>query len=133
MARLRGSVGAVRGREQAFADRPHAPAAEMVNIIERALTAAQVDQIFDRSDEISVSQNTLAQFHIDAELLIDFVTTDPPQVVLLGIEEQALQQSSRVGHRWWISRTQAPIDVLERFLLIVRGIFLQRFHHRIVG
>jgi len=105
----------------------------MVNIIERALTAAQVDQIFDRSDEISVSQNTLAQIHIDAELLIDFVTTDPPQVVLLGIEEQALQQSSRVGHRWWISRTQAPIDVLERFLLIVRGIFLQRFHHRIVG
>ena len=44
-----------------FADRADAAAAEMIDVIERAFAAAQVDQIFDRGDEILVGQDALVR------------------------------------------------------------------------
>ena len=35
-----------------FADRPHAARAEMIDVVQRPLTAAQAGQIFHRRDEI---------------------------------------------------------------------------------
>jgi hypothetical protein len=44
----------------------------MIDVIERAFAAAQIDQVFDRGDEILVGQNALAEIDVDAELLIEF-------------------------------------------------------------
>ena len=54
-----------------FANGADAAAAEMIDVIERAFAAAQIDQILDRGDEIFVGQNALAEIDIDAELLIE--------------------------------------------------------------
>src|SRR5438552_1161785 len=53
-----------------LADRSDAAAAKMIDVIQRAFAAAQVDQIFDRSDKIFVSQNSLGQIDIDAQLQV---------------------------------------------------------------
>ena len=76
-----------------FADGADAAAAEMIDVIERAFAAAQVDQIFDRGDEILVGQDALAEIDVDAELLVDLVTTDAAEIVFLRIEEETLQQA----------------------------------------
>ena len=71
-----------------FANGADAAAAEVIDVVERAFTAAQIDQVLDRGDEILVGQNALAEIDIDPELLIDLVTTDATQIVFLRIEEQ---------------------------------------------
>ena len=68
----------------------------MIDIVERAFAAAQTDQILDRGDEILVGQNALAQIDLDPELLVDLVTADAAEIVLLRIEEEPLEQAR--GH-----------------------------------
>src|SRR5205814_2956249 len=62
-------------REQ-FAHRPDAAAAEMIDVIQRAFAAAQIDQVFDRADEILVGNDPPAEIDVDAELLVDLVTAN---------------------------------------------------------
>ena len=54
-----------------FANGADAAAAEMIDVIERAFAAAQIDQILDRGDEILVGQNALAEIDVDSELLVE--------------------------------------------------------------
>src|ERR1700730_3417108 len=49
---------------QKFTDRAHTTAAQVIDIIERAFTATQVDQVFDRGDEIFVGKNALGKIDI---------------------------------------------------------------------
>ena len=105
-----------------FADRADAAAAEMIDVIERAFATAQVDQIFDRGDEILVGQDALAEIDVDAELLVDLVTADAAEIVFLRIEEEPLQQGAGVRHGRRIARAQLAVDVLERLFLVVRRI-----------
>ncbi len=83
-------------------------------------------------DEILVGQNALAEIDVDAELLVELVATDATEIVFLRIEKEPLQQSARIRNRGRIARAQLAIDILERFLLVVRRIFLQRFHDGVV-
>ncbi len=62
----------------------------MVDIIEGAFATAEIDQVFDCGDEIFVGQNPLGKIDINAELLIDLVTTNASEIVFLRIEEQTL-------------------------------------------
>ena len=83
----------------------------MIDVVERAFAAAQIDQVFDRSDEIFVGQNSFGKIDIDPEFLIDFVTADATEIVFLRIEEQSLQQSARVGHGRRIPRAQSAVNI----------------------
>ena len=115
-----------------FADRPHAAAAEMIDIVERAFAAAQIDQVLDRSDEILVGDNALAEIDVDPELLVDLVATNAAEIVFLRIEEETLQEGFCIRDRRRIARAQFPVNILQRLFLIVRWIFLQRFHDGVV-
>ena len=106
-----------------FADRADAAAAEMIDVVQRAFAAAQIDQILDRGDEIFVGQDALVEIDLDAELLVDLVTADAAEIVTLRIEEQPLDQRARVRGRRRIARTQPAIDILERLFLVVAGSF----------
>ena len=117
---------------QQLADGAHAPAAQMIDVIERAFATAQIDQVFDRGDEILVRQNPLVEIDVDPELLVDLVTANPSEIVFLRIKKEPFQKSARIGHGWRIARTQTPVNILERFLLIVRRIFPERFYDRVV-
>ncbi len=117
---------------QQLADRAHAAAAEMIDVVERAFAPAQIDQVLDRGDEIFVRQNALAKIDVDPKLLVDFVTADPAEIVFFRIEKESLEQSAGVGNRRRIAGTQAPVNILERFLLIVRRIFPERLYDGVV-
>src|SRR6266498_1106435 len=104
----------------------------MIDIIESAFAPSQIDQVFDRSDEIFVGEDPLGRINVDPEFLIDLVTADPPEVVFLWIKEEPFQQSTRVGDSRWIARAKAAVNVLERFFLIVRRIFSKRFHDGVI-
>ena len=80
----------------------------------------------------SVGQDALVEIDLDAELLIDLVTTDAAEVVVLRIEEEALEQRARVRHGRRIARAQAAIDVLERLFLVLRRILLERLDDGVV-
>ena len=94
-----------------LADRSDAAAAKMIDVIQRAFAAAQVDQIFDRSDKIFVSQNSLGQIDIDAQLLVDLVTANAAEIIFLWIEKEALEERARVRHRRRVARAQPAVNV----------------------
>ena len=104
----------------------------MIDVIERAFAAAQIDQVFDRGDKIAVRQNSLVEVNVDTKLLVQFITPDSSEIIFLGIEKQSFQKRARVGNCWRIARALAAVNILERFFLIVRWIFSQRLHHRVV-
>ena len=60
--------------------------------------------------------------------MIDLVTAHAAQVVAFRIEKQAFDERARVGGRGRVAGTQAAIDVLERFFLILGRVFLQAFN-----
>src|SRR5207249_10034842 len=94
-----------------FANCSKATAAKVIDIVERPFAAAEVDQVFDRRDEIFVRQNAFGKIDIDPELLIDFVTANATEIVFLRIEEQSLQQSTRVGHGRRVPRAQSAVNI----------------------
>src|SRR5437660_3961845 len=115
-----------------FTDRAHATAPEMIDVVERALAAAEIDQILDRGDEIFVRQNALAKIDVDPKFLVDLVTDNPAEIIFFWIEKESLEQSAGIGNRRWITWPEAPVNILERFLLIMRSIFPERLYHRVV-
>src|SRR5436190_23555182 len=100
----------------------------MIDVIERAFAAPQIDQILNRGDKILVSENTLGSIDVNPELLIDFVTADPAKIILLGIEEESLEQGAGIGHGWRIAGTKAAVNILESFFLVMRRIFSKRLY-----
>ena len=115
-----------------FADGADAAAAEVIDVVERAFAPTEIDQVFDRGDEILVGQDALAEIDVDAELLVDLVASNATEIVFLRIEEEPLEQGARVRNRRRIAGTQLAIDVLERFFLVVRRILLQRLDDGVV-
>ena len=72
------------------------------------------------------------EIDVDAELLVDLVTTDAAEIVFLRIEKEPLQQSACVRDGRRIARAQTAVNVLQRLFLIVRRIFLQRLDDGVV-
>ena len=69
---------------------------------------------------------------LDAELLVDLVTTDAGEVVFLRIEEQTLEQGAGVGGGRRIAGAEFAIDVLERGFLVLRRILAERLEEDFV-
>ena len=78
----------------------------------------QAEQILGRGDQIFLGQDA-GIAALDAELLVDLVTADAAQIVALGVEEQPLDQRARVGGGGRIAGTQAAVNILEGFLLVL--------------
>src|SRR5205807_2800974 len=98
----------------------------MIDVVKRALAPPQIDQILDCRDKILVGQNTLGRIDIDPKLLIDFVTANASEIIFLGIEKESLEQSTSICHSRGIARTETPVNILERFLLVVGRVFPER-------
>ena len=104
----------------------------MIDIVKRAFAATQIDQVLDRSNKIFVGQNPLCCIDIDPKLLINLIAADATEIVFLRIEKESFEQSARVGDSRRVPRAKTTVDVLEGFFLIVRRIFSQRLHDRVI-
>ena len=72
---------------QEFAHGADAAATQVINVVQGAFTPTETDEVFHRSDEVFRLQRALAQVGLHGELLVELVTTNAAQVVLLRIEE----------------------------------------------
>src|SRR5205814_9702689 len=70
-----------------FAYGPNATAAEMIDIVQSTFAAPQINEVFDRGDEIFIGQDALGQINIDSKLLIKLVAADATKVVFFWIEK----------------------------------------------
>ena len=117
---------------QQFANRAHPTTAQMIDIVERTLTPAQIDQILDRRDKIFVGQDPLSGIDVDPEFLVDFVPPDASKIIFFRIKEESLKQGAGIRYRRWITRPKTPVNILERFLLVMGRIFPKRLHDRVI-
>ena len=106
-----------------FANRPDAPTAQMIDIIERAFALLEAQQIFRRRHQVGLGQDArIASFN--PQLLVDLVTAHAPEVVTLRVEEEPFYQRTRIGSSGRVARPQAAVNIFERFLLVLGGILL---------
>src|SRR6185369_5926543 len=97
-----------------LSDGPYAAVAEMVDVVDRAVAVLQQDQIVHDEEDVLAAKRALLERHVDGPLVVDLEASDRRQVVLVGIEEQVVEERRRGVERGRIARTQAPVDVDDR-------------------
>ena len=117
---------------QEFAHRTHTTAAQVIDVVNRAIPLLQIKEILDRREEVLRHHDALCGIDADLELLIDLVAAHPGEVVLLGVKEETLEKGPCVGGSGRIPRPQFLVDVLECALLVFCGILAQRFEKNLV-
>ena len=100
------------------------------------VACVQSNQVADRVDDVFITQQLLALSAVVirsrlAELLIQLVATDASQVVALRVLEQRLDQTASRFNSGGLARTELPIEIEERLILVVSGITLQRVANRL--
>src|SRR2546429_9934 len=125
-----------------LADRAQAPVAEVLVLVELsadriarehdrvgrevlrlgidAELVRQLDQLADEREDVRSRQNADVVGHVDLEPLVQLVAADLGQVVALRVEEERLEQGSRVVER---RRLTGPLllEDLDQRLVLVRG------------
>ena len=94
-----------------LADRAHAPITQMVDIVDLAVAALQIDQVPHHFEDVLAAQRALLEGHIDLELMIQLQAPDLGEVVTLGVEKQVVEKSGRGFRGRRIARTQTPVDL----------------------
>jgi hypothetical protein len=75
---------------------------------------------FVAATRIFLGQHAAVLVVLEAELLDDLVTTDAAEVITLRIEEKALDQGAGICRSGRITRSEAAINILQRFLFVLR-------------
>ena len=97
-----------------FADRAHAPVAEMIDVVDLALAVAQVDQRLDDGQDVFLAQRAMGVGRIEFEAHVHLDAADRGQVVALGVEEQRLEHGLRRVDGRRLAGTHHAIDVEQR-------------------
>src|SRR5207247_9233399 len=84
---------------QQFANRAHPTTAQMIDIVERTLTPAQIDQILDRRDKIFVAQDPLSAIYVDPEFPFDFVPPAASKIIFSRIKDEPLKHGAAIRYR----------------------------------
>ena len=105
-----------------FADRAHAPVAEMVDVVDLAAAVAQVDQRLDHREDVLPAQRALGVGSVEVEAHVHLHPADRRQIVALGVEEQRLEHRFRALDRRRLARTHHAVDVEQRVL--ARGVLV---------
>ena len=105
-----------------FADRTHAPVAQMVNVVDLAAPVAQVHQRLDDREDVVLAQRALGVGRIEVEAHVHLHPADRREVVALGVEEQRLEHRLGAFDCRRLARTHDAIDVEQGVLS--RGILV---------
>src|SRR5690606_6553496 len=101
---------------------PPAAVAEVVDVVDRALTVFQGKQVTHGHQDVLLRERRLSERrlllwrHIRIELVVQLQASDRRQIVSLRIEEEVLKQRFCRIERGGITRAQAPIDLHDRFV-----------------
>ncbi len=109
-----------------FADGPDPPVAQVVDIVDLRSGIDQFDQVGDDGDDVLVGEDLGVLGDIEVQLLIDPIPPDLTKVIT-GLGEEELVDDPASG--LFVGRLRVPelpIDMLDRLLLGVGGILLER-------
>ena len=103
---------------------------EVIDVVDYADATFQTNEIFRRSDNITGLQTALLELDLEAELLVDLVTTNATKIVTFWVKEETLEKGFRVRRGGRLAGTEALVDFLQRFLLVASRILLERADDR---
>ncbi|MBG9885526.1 hypothetical protein ABE10_02770, partial [Bacillus toyonensis] len=128
-----------------LADRADATVAEVVDVVDgksdlRRLAAADAleglharvdaDEVLDGLDDVLDRQHRVGERLVEAQLLVDLVTTHLGEVVALRVEVEVVQQRAGGLRGDLLARTELAVDVAERVLLGEDRVLRQRLLDR---
>ena len=99
--------------------------AQLIDIVHIAAAFVEFHELAHDLDEVFLREDGGRHRRVETQTLVDLVATDPTEVVALGREEQALERllgRLAVGR---VARTEERVDLLERFLLVLRRVLGQ--------
>ena len=116
-----------------LADRPHAAVAEVIDVVHVRRVLAQLEQVLDDLVEVLRVQDLLVERRVQLQLGVQLQPADAREVVLLRVEEHALEEVARAVERGRVARPQAAVDLDERFFVRVDRVLLQRRRQHVAG
>ncbi len=108
----------------------HAAVAEVVDVVGRALSILESNELTDDADHILLREDLLVGVHVDVQPGVHAVTPHIAQVITVLVKEESLKGLPgrvKVGR---LAPTQLLINDLKGLLLRVRGVLLEGFHER---
>ena len=109
-----------------LADRAHATIAEMIDVVDLAAAVLDLDQHPDDRDDVLGAQHAQRVLALEAEAHVHLDAADRRQVVALGVEDQAAEQSLGGVQRRRLARAQHAVDVEQRLLAVLAAVERQR-------
>src|SRR6185436_16250694 len=106
-----------------LADCTDAAVTEVVDVIDAADVLAQAEQVVDDDVEIFRRHGLLRDRRLKVELDVELEASDAREVVLAGVEEHAFEERLRGLESRRIARTHAAVDLDDRGLVRLRGVF----------
>src|ERR1017187_1769857 len=110
---------------QQLADRAHAAIAQMIDVVHRADTLAQLQQVLDGALEVFGIERALVERRgvgTVIQLDVELHAPDARKIVLARVEEHALEQLGRRIHRRRIAGTQLAVNFDQRVALVLHGV-----------
>ena len=111
-----------------FAHRAHAAVAQVIDIVHRADSAAQLQQVLDGVDEIALIERALVErrfVDLVVQLDVELHAAHARKVVLARVEEHALEELGGGVERRRIAGTQLAVNLEQRVVLALHRILLQ--------
>jgi len=108
----------------------HAAVAEVVDVVGRALSILESNELTDDADHVLLREDLLVGVHVDVQPGVHAVTPHIAQVITVLVKEESLKGLPgrvKVGR---LAPTQLLINDLKGLLLRVRGVLLEGFHER---
>src|SRR6202000_1459632 len=114
-----------------FADCANAAVAEVIDVIDDADVLAQLEQIFDRRDEVGRIKRAIVERRVEPHLDVEFEAADAAEIIFARIEEHAAEEIGCGLERWRIAGTQLAVDFDQRFLGGADAVLVERAreHH----
>ena len=108
-----------------FADRADAAVAQVIDIVQHAFAAAQLDQVLQRGDHVFLGKRLGFLRDVQAELTVDLVAADGREVVAARVKEQLLEEGAGRGVGRGVAGANARVDFAQRVVGGLRAVHRQ--------
>ena len=121
---------------QEFADRSHAPVAEMVDVVSGSDIPSQLEQVVDRCVEVRSIEHPAVQRRgvcLAVQLDVELHAADSREVVLAAVEEHALEEIPSCFPRRRVAWAELAVNLEQRFVLRLDRVLAQCFRENVAA
>ena len=104
-----------------LADITHAAGTKVIDVVDRAITGAQLTKELGGFDDVFRGDRTGVERDVEAQLLVELVAADAAEVVTQRILEEALHVGAGALDVDWLAGAELAEDFLKGFFLVTDG------------